>query len=347
MKRWITGVVLVLLLLAGALAWITLAPNTPPFEGPRGVKIPRAATFEQVVDSLQAAGILRHRPSFIWLARLTGWHRQIKAGYYTFEAGASNYHLLNVLRRGLQTPVRVTIPPGSRPEVVAAVICRALACVPDSMLAALRDSSLAAELGTDTLHLFGRLLPDTYFFYWLTDPRTVIRRVHRHFLDFFTPERRARADSLGLSIDEVVTLASIVEWEAGPEERPRIAGVYLNRLRRGMPLQADPTVQYAILQLEGRKRRLLFADYQIDHPYNTYRFRGLPPGPITNPSPDAIDAVLQAERHDYLYFVADGKGGHVFSRTFREHVRAANRYRRLMEQRRRQARDTTDDGADG
>ncbi len=347
MKRWIAGAVLVLLLLAGGMAWIALAPNTPAFEGPRGVKIPRAATFEQVVDSLQAAGILRHRTSFIWLARLTSWHRQIKAGYYTFEAGASNYHLLNVLRRGLQTPVRVTIPPGSRPEVVAAVICRALACAPDSLLTALRDSSLAAELGTDTLHLFGRLLPDTYFFYWLTDPRTVIRRVHRHFLDFFTPERRARADSLGLSIDEVVTLASIVEWEAGPEERPRIAGVYLNRLRRGMPLQADPTVQYAILQLEGRKRRLLFADYQIDHPYNTYRFRGLPPGPITNPSPDAIDAVLQAEQHDYLYFVADGKGGHVFSRTFREHVRAANRYRRLMEQRRRQTRDTTDDGADG
>jgi len=346
MKRWIAGAVLVLLLLAGGMAWIALVPNTPPFEGTRGVKIPRGASFEQVVDSLQAAGILRHRAPFVWLARLTGWHRQIKAGYYTFEAGASNYHLLNVLRRGLQTPVRVTIPPGSWPEVVATVVCRALACVPDSLLAALRDSSLVAELGTDTLHIFGRLLPDTYFFYWLTNPRTVIRRVHRHFLDFFTPERRARADSLGLSVDEVVTLASIVEWEAGPEDRPRIAGVYLNRLRRGMPLQADPTVQYAVLQLEGQKRRLLFDDYQIDHPYNTYRFRGLPPGPITNPSPDAIDAVLQAERHDYLYFVADGEGGHVFSRTFQEHVRAANRYRRLMEQRRRQARDTTDDGAD-
>ncbi|WP_272481747.1 endolytic transglycosylase MltG [Rhodothermus marinus] len=109
--------------------------------------------------------------------------------------------------------------------------------------------------------------------------------------------------------------------------------------RPDRPVRRSPT---------GRqKRRLLFADYQIDHPYNTYRFRGLPPGPITNPSPGAIDAVLYAERHDYLYFVADGEGGHVFSRTFREHVRAANRYRRLMEQRRRQARDTTGDGADG
>lgn len=338
MKRWFIAFILTLFLLAGGLAWIALAPNTPAFEGTRGVKIPRSATFAQVVDSLQAAGILRHRALFVWMARLTGWHRQIKAGYYTFEAGVSNYHLLSVLRRGLQTPLRVTIPPGSRPEVVAAVVCKTLACSPDSLLAALHDPGLAAELGTDTLHLFGRLLPDTYFFYWLTDPRTVIRRIHRHFLDFFTPERRARADSLGLTIDEVLTLAAIVEWEAGPEERRRIAGVYLNRLRRGMPLQADPTVQYAILQREGKKRRLLFADYQIDHPYNTYRFRGLPPGPITNPSPDAINAVLYAEQHDYLYFVADGKGGHVFSRTFREHVQAANRYRRLMQQRRQASR---------
>ncbi|MDQ7041026.1 MAG: endolytic transglycosylase MltG [Rhodothermus sp.] len=347
MKRWIAGIVLILLLCAGGLVGIALAPNTPAYEGTRGVKIPRAATFPQVVDSLQRAGILRYQKPFVWLARLTGWHRQIKAGYYTFEAGASNYHLLSVLRRGLQTPVRVTIPPGSRPEVVAALVCNALACPPDSMLAALRDSNLAAELRTDTNHLFGRLLPDTYFFYWLTDPRTVIRRVHRHFLDFFTPERRARADSLGLTIDEVITLASIVEWEARPEERPRIAGVYLNRLRRGMPLQADPTVQYAILQREGQKRRLLFADYRIAHPYNTYRFRGLPPGPITNPSPNAIDAVLYAEAHDYLYFVADGEGGHIFSRTFREHVQAANRYRRLMQQRRREARTPTGDEADG
>lgn len=348
MKRWIASALLLMLLFAGALAWIVLAPNTPAFEGVRAVKVHRSATLEQIADSLQTAGILRYRPPFIWLARLTGWHRQIKAGYYTFKAGTSTYQLLSVLRRGLQTPVRVTIPPGSRPEVVAAVVCNALACAPDSMVAALHDSSLAAELGTDTIHLFGRLLPNTYFFYWLTDPRTVIRRVHQHFLEFFTPERRARADSLGLTIDEIVTLASIVEWEAHPEERPRVAGVYLNRLRRDMPLQADPTVQYAVLQREGQKRRLLFADYQIDHPYNTYRFRGLPPGPITNPSPNALDATLYAEHHDYLYLVADGEGNHIFSRTFQEHLRAANHYRRLMQQRRSEARDTTSDAeADG
>lgn len=329
------------LVCGAAILWLVVASNTPTFEGRRGVKIPPGASLEQVADSLQAAGVLQHRRPFVWLARLTGWHRQIKAGYYTFATGTSTYRMLNVLRRGLQSPVHVLIPPGSRPEIVAAFVCRVLACSPDSLLSALRNSALAAELGTDTLHLFGRLLPDTYYFYWLTAPRDVVRRIHTAFLDFFTPERRARADSLGLTIDEVVTLASIVEWEASPKERRRVAGVYLNRLRRGMPLQADPTVQYVILQQEGQKRRLLFSDYRIDHPYNTYRYRGLPPGPITNPSRNALEAVLNAEQHDYLYFVADGEGGHVFSRTFQEHVEAARRYRRLLEERR-----TLTDGVD-
>jgi UPF0755 protein len=342
MRRGLLIAGLVLGLTCGAAgAWLVAVSNTPAFEGRRGVKIPRGASLEQVADSLQAAGVLRHRAPFVWLARLTGWQRQIKAGYYTFSAGTSTYRMLSILRRGLQSPVHVLIPPGSRPEVVAAIVCRALACSPDSLLSVLQDSALAAELGTDTRHLFGRLLPDTYYFYWLTAPRDIVRRAHAAFLDFFTPERRARADSLGLTIDEVVTLASIIEWEAGPSERRRVAGVYLNRLRRGMPLQADPTVQYVVLQQEGQKRRLLFADYRIDHPYNTYRYTGLPPGPITNPSRNALEAVLNAEQHDYLYFVADGHGGHIFSRTFQEHIEAANRYRRLME-RRRNATDDAD-----
>jgi UPF0755 protein len=133
----------------------------------------------------------------------------------------------------------------------------------------------------------------------------------------------------------VLNLAAIVEWEAHlEEEKPRIAGVYLNRLRAGWPLQADPTVQYALLQIEGQKRRLLFRDYQIDHPYNTYRVQGLPPGPITNPSPTSIQAVLNPEQHDYFYFVAKGDGGHLFSRTLAEHNRAAEAYYALMRQRR-------------
>ncbi len=333
--------VLTVLALAGAGVgyWLAFAPNTPAFEGERSVKIPPGASLNQAVDSLAAAGVLADRRTFTWMARLTGWGGQIKAGHYTFAAGTSNHGLLDKLRRGLQTPVRLTIPPGSRPEVVAAVAARAMAFSADDFLAALRDPDLAASLGTDTTHLFGFMLPETYFFYWHTDARTVIRKIKEAF-DAFYAEARARAPNPpDLSPEEVVNLAAIVEWETGiEEEKPRVAGVYLNRLRDGWPLQADPTVQYAILAAEGQKRRLLFRDYEINHPYNTYGYRGLPPGPITNPSPSSIRAVLNAERHDYYFFVANGDGSHTFSRTIREHNRAADAYRRLMRQRRAEAR---------
>jgi UPF0755 protein len=133
-------------------------------------------------------------------------------------------------------------------------------------------------------------------------------------------------------------MASIVEWEARlEEEKPRIAGVYLNRLRIGMRLQADPTVQFALMQVEGgRMRRLLFRDYEFQHPFNTYLYGGLPPAPINNPSPSSIHAVLDPEPHDYLYFVARGDGGHTFSRTLSEHNRAARDYRTMMRERRHQ-----------
>lgn len=336
MKKWMLGGAAGIGLLAAALVGLlAFMGNTPDFEGKRGVKIPRAASFAAVVDSLTTSGLLQHPASFVALASLTGWRRQIKAGYYTFEAGASNYTLLNALRKGLQSPIRLTIPPGTRPEVLAAVLAKEMTFSKAEVLAALKDPAFARELGTDTTHLFGYLLPETYFFYWLTDARTVLRKVKEAAEQYLRQHLPAGGIPQGLNPDQVLNMAAIVEWEANLEaEKPRIAGVYLNRLREGWPLQADPTVQYALLQREGQKRRLLFRDYQIDHPYNTYRVRGLPPGPITNPSPTSIRAVLQPEVHDYFYFVAKGDGSHLFSRTLAEHNRAAAAYYALMRQRR-------------
>lgn len=325
------------LVLAAVGTWVIFGANTPHFEGERSVKIPSGAGFEAATDSLAARGILSSRTTFRLVGWLSGWRHQIKSGHYTFEAGTSNYTLLNTIRRGLQTPIRVTIPPGSRPEVVAKVAARDMAFDADAFHAALRDTALVAELDTDTTHLFGYMLPETYFFYWQTPADEVVRRIKEQFDDYYARHFAAQADSLDLTKGELVTLASIIEWETGlPEEKPRIAGVYLNRLDIGMALQADPTVQYAVLQREGKKRRLFFRDYRIRHPYNTYTFRGLPPGPLTNPSPSSMQAVVNAEQHDYLYFVATGNGGsHTFSETLREHARAANEYRRRMRERRR------------
>lgn len=336
-KPLIAGLILLgfLILVGAAGAWIVFGPNTPDFEDTRDVKIPRGSGFEAVLDSLETNGILASRRTLRWVGQTTGWADQMKAGYYRFESGASNYNLLDKIRKGQQDPVRVVIPPGSRPEVISAVASREMAFPADTFRAALRNTALARALDTDTTHLFGYLLPETYSFYWLTDADEVIRRVKQHFDNFYDDQMAARADSLGLSKDEVVTLASIIEWETGLEdEKERVAGVYLNRQQVGMPLQADPTVQYAVLQEEGQKRRLLYEDYDIEHPYNTYRFQGLPPGPITNPSLSSIQAVLNPEEHNYFYFVAHPDGGHTFSETLREHNRAAREYHDVMRQRR-------------
>lgn len=335
---------IVLCLIAGLTgAWLLFRQNTPAFEGERGVKIPPGADFAAVVDSLEASGILRNRRTLAWVGRLTGWDDQVKAGHYVFEAGASNHDLLDTIRKGLQAPARVTIPPGTSPEVVAAVVGREMAFSAADFAAALRDSALAARLGTDTAHLFGYMLPETYFFYWLTDAPDVVAKIKETFDAFYA---EFAPDSLDLSPDDVVTLASIVEWETNVvEEKPRVAGVYLNRLRRpGWRLEADPTVQYAVLEEEGEKRRLFNRDYTIPHPYNTYQIDGLPPGPVTNPSPSSVRSVLQAEEHDYMFFVATGDGDHAFSRTLREHINAARRYHRLMERRRREAQQAADAG---
>lgn len=335
-KTFLGLLLLIGLIGAGGILWLRYGSNTPGFAGTRGVKIAHGTGFEGVADSLESAGLLRSRTAFEAMGYATGWARQMKPGYYAFEAGVSTYDLLDRIRKGLQTPVKITIPPGTRPGVVAAVLRRDLDLDSTAFRAALRDPDLLDELETDSLHIFGYMLPETYQVYWGTSAEGVVRRLKQEFDRFFTPEMRQQAAAKNLSIPEVVRLASIVEWEARIlEEKPRIAGVYLNRLRIGMPLQADPTVQYALMQQEGgRMRRLLFRDYEVEHPYNTYLYLGLPPGPINNPAPASIRAVLQPETHSYLYFVADGTGRHTFSRTLTEHNRAADTYRELMRQRR-------------
>ncbi len=319
----------------GVVYWMTSSSNTTDFDGKRTVYIARNASFDSVVDSLSSAGILGDAASFKLFGSLTGWGNQVKAGHYAFESGASNRDLLSTLRRGLQEPVNVVIPPGSRKEVVAAVVAKHMEFSKQDFLNALVDTELAAELGTDTTSIFGFMLPDTYSFYWLTDAPTVVKRVKKYFDDFYKKEYAGNPLGLDLSPTDVASVAALVEWESNHnEEKPTIAGVYLNRLRDQWLLQADPTVQFALLQTEGRKRRLFFRDYKIDHPYNTYIYRGLPPGPVTNPSRSSIRAALRPEAHSYYYFVTNGNGSHVFSKTLREHNNAAKRFYALQRARR-------------
>lgn len=321
----------------GAGGWIVFGPNTGPYEGSRSVTFPKDVSLDAAIDSLQSEGVLASAPTFRLVARATGWGHQIKAGHYRIASHTSSYRLLDTLRRGLQDPVRVTIPPGSRSETVSKVVGAHLQMDTDAFRNALRDTSVARSLGADPAHLFGYMLPETHEFYWQASPEKVVRGIKDSFDRFYERHLAAGADSLGLSKHEVVTLASIVEWEALQDaEKPKIAGVYLNRLQKGWRLQADPTIQYALLDTEGeRTTRVLYRDLDIDHPYNTYQNAGLPPGPITNPSPTSLRAVAHPEQHDYFYFAADGTGGHTFSRTLNEHNRAAQKYHRELDRRRR------------
>ena len=328
-----------LLLAGGALAWILFLATPPPPDEPRWVQIPSGASTDGVADSLIAQGLLENRQAFVLPARVSGWGEQIKAGCYQFEQASSVYRTLKRLRAGEQTAVRVRIPSGSRPHFVARSAARHMFFDEGTFLAALTDSTLASSLNTDTLHLFSYMLPNTYRFYCTTTAEAVITRIKGITDELFADRLQALGASNGLSQDEVINLAAIVEWETRvDEEKARVAGVYLNRLKKRWPLQADPTIQYALIELEGGKRRLLFVDYRLEHPYNTYLFQGFPPGPITNPGRASLEAAANPEAHEYMFFVANPQGTHTFSVTLREHNRAAARLRAyLRQQRARQA----------
>ena len=309
---------------------------TTGFEETRSFNLYPESSLEDLADSLSANGILKKRSGFVLFGQLTGWGDQIKAGHYEVEPGSSNRQIMDKIRRGLQTAVHVRVPAGTRKERMIRGMARDMAFSEADLTEAFNDSEFASELGTDTTHLWASMVPDTYFFYWLSTPEEVITRIRKRYDDIF----QAASDSLesipwNMTADEVIRLAGIVEWESSHvPEKPTIAGVYLNRLRDRWALQADPTIQYALMLIEGEKRRLFFKDYELNHPYNTYKYRGLPPGPITNPTLTSIQAVLYPASHNYYFFVAKGDGQHIFSRTLAEHRRNAQEYYRVMRERR-------------
>jgi len=236
--------------------------------------------------------------------------------------------LLEIISSGNVVTIPITIPEGFTVREAAPRLAEITGGDPDSIRAVLEDSAVARTLGVPGPTLEGYILPDTYRFAEGVGLRDALEVMVSAYQSFWTPERRAQADSLGLTERELVTLASIVEEEARvASERATIAGVYLNRLQIGMKLQADPTVQYA---LGEPKERLLYSDIDAvaDDPYNTYTHEGLPPGPIASPGVAALEATLNPEDHQYLFFVADVDGSHVFTRTDREHINAKNRIRR-------------------
>ncbi len=320
--------------------YFMFSDNTQSYQGVRGAKIKPGSGFDGVLRGLRDAGIIQNEMSFKVLATMTGARRSFKGGYYEFKSGVSNWTMISRIKNGDQTPIKVTLLPGWRPKKVAEVLEKKLEIPQAEFFAALKDEAFAAQLNTTPSYLFGYLMPETYNVFWGTKVRPLLRRIKAEFAARITEDMKAKMKDRNLTMDQVVSLAGIVEWEARKDvEKPRIAGVYSNRLRDGMLLQADPTVQFALMETDGGiMRRLLYRDYAFPHPYNTYIHPGLPPGAITNPSFNAVKAAINPEKHDFYYFVADGTGGHLFSRTLGEHNARAAEYQALMRVRRAEQR---------
>jgi UPF0755 protein len=295
------------------------------------VILPPGATFAAVTDSLKAHGVVANPQWFKLMARLRGVDRSVHAGVYEFPAGTSPWAVLTMLARGKKAALRFTVPEGLTILDVAELAATRLGIPEDSFVAAARNGKAAtALLGFPVPSFEGFLRPETYILPADINAHELIRLMAEGFNSDWKPEWDTRLDSLKMSRLALVTLASIVEGEAkADEERETIAGVYRNRLRIGMALQADPTVQYAISLKRGtRKPRLFQKDYQIQSPYNTYLQPGLPPGPVNSPGRRSLEAALYPADVRYLYFVAGPDGRHVFSRTYGEHLKAIRKVRR-------------------
>jgi UPF0755 protein len=300
--------------------------------------VPSGATFGEVVDTLSARGLVGARTAFSAYARLRGADRQVRSGRYEFREGAGWSRILDRLTAGTVLTEAVTFPEGWTIREMADPVGQLTGRDPDTLRTLLLSDSMAARFQVPGPGLEGYLFPDTYRFAPGVPLDRVLETMTAPWKEFWTEERLAQLQVIEMDQRQVTTIASIVQAEAGNlEEMPTIAGVYHNRVRQGWLLQADPTVLYA---LGGPRDRLLFAaiDSVADNPYNTYRNRGLPPGPIGAPGRAALEAALYPADVPYMYFVAGPDGGHVFSVTQAEHNRAVADYRRRRAEARRSAR---------
>jgi UPF0755 protein len=311
---------------AAAIVAIALAGCRGSGTGEVRVLVPRGATLRVAAESLEKAGVVGNATAFRLYGMLRGSDRSIRAGTYVFKRPVSWGEVLDDLRGGKGLEHAITIPEGWSLIQIVPQLARVLEVPIDSVQAAVRDTALLRALDVPTPTLEGYLFPDTYVFPDGTTARAAVRVMVDRFQRVWQPDWNQRLQALAMSRHDVMALASIVEKEARlPEERPVIAAVYVNRLKTGMLLQADPTVQYA---LGKHVARVYYKDLAVESPYNTYRHKGLPPGPIASPGRPAILAALNPANVPYTYFVAHPDGHHEFTTNFAAHsiaVRGARR----------------------
>ncbi|MEM0993615.1 MAG: endolytic transglycosylase MltG [Bacteroidota bacterium] len=323
----VIGLLVLLLLLVGTVfAWryyqMIYQPNVPEQLSQEYLYIPTGASFEQVLDSLEHHNMLLDTTGFEAIAsRMNYIKAEMRAGRYKIKGGWSNYALIRHLRGVKQATVKVVLNNERLPENVAAKAARFLEADSIAILDLMQDEAYLATIGYTPETLMSLFIPNTYDFYWNSSPEAFMERMikeHDRFWD--SNGRKRKANKREMTPAEVYTLASIVERETlRGDEKKRMAGVYLNRLKTGMLLQADPTAVFG--RRDFGAKRVTWYHTKFDSPYNTYMYAGLPPGPISMASISSIDAVLNAEAHDYLFFCAkgDGSGYHNFAKSLAQH----------------------------
>ncbi|MCB0819965.1 MAG: endolytic transglycosylase MltG [Bacteroidetes bacterium] len=295
------------------------------------VYIRTGSDINDVVNALTESGWLIDKSSFIWLSEFMKYDERILPGRYQLEGSMSNLDLVRQLRSGKQVPVNLTFRSMRTKEQLAGRVGRILEADSLSLINLMNDSGFMRQFGLNPEQALCLFLPDTYEFYWNTDASTFIRKMAEQYNAFWTEDRLKKAESAGLSKTDVQILASIIVQESNMrDEWPVIAGVYINRLKIGLPLQADPTVKFALGDFELKRVRKYHTT--VDSPYNTYKYKGLPPGPIYMAGKQSMDAVLNYQRHNYLYFCArpDRSGYHTFTKSYTEHLRVAGKYHRSL-----------------
>jgi UPF0755 protein len=330
-KKWIAGIIaaIAIILVACAVPYLFMGA---PADGL--IKVRKGSTIEQIGDSIKAATDETYSNRVKTMLHLMNANVENREGAFRVTQGTSPFTFARRIKNGMQSGVRFTFNNVRTLDEWAQRWGDTFMDDADNMRKALKDSAFCAKYGKTPQTIACLLMPDTYEFYWDITPEKTLDRLNDYYKDFWTSERKSKAEKLGLTPDEVATIASIVEEETSKaDERGKVARLYLNRYQQGMRLQADPTVKYAIGDFSIK--RITVDMTQVNNPYNTYRVNGLPPGPIRLPEKSTIDAVLNAPQHDYIYMCArpDFSGYHDFSRDYSSHLDNAHRYQEALNSR--------------
>lgn len=330
-KGWIlTGAIFIIIAL-GAVICIKRYAVDSFTENAFTVYIRPETSYQELLDTLETKIGRSTWLRFRRMANLDDYERQMIPGAYKLDPEMSSVDVYRILSHGLQTPVKYTFNNIRTPEQFAARTAKQLMMDSASVMTLFRDTAFLSELGFDRDNIPGMFLPDSYEFYWTIEPRDLFKKMKKEYDRFWNEERRERAQALGFTPRELTVIASIAEEETNDKkERGTVARLYMNRVQINMPLQADPTVKFALQDFAIR--RVLSAHLKYDSPYNTYLYAGLPPGPIRFPSKQTLQAILDSEPNEFLYMCAkeDFSGRHNFTKSFTEHQNNAIRYRKAL-----------------